>query len=538
MYKVSLEKSLFPAQADTNFRALTIANLLREQAGRVGPQVALREILDDGSIGREWTYGHLLEDAERLGRALASRHASGARIAVFAINCPEWILLELAAPLAGLTLTTVNPSFLVRELRYVLQQSRSEAVYFVKSARDTALAPIIKQACAELPTIKRSILVTDHKSLFDGEDRGDLRETIPDDVVQIQYTSGTTGFPKGALLPQKGLIQSGFDMVSRWGVRPGDSILNIMPLFHTAGCVLNVLGGLAHGASILLAPGYDPDMLTGVIERERPDFFMGVPTMVVGLIDAAEKSGRDVRSIRSIMCGGSMVAPELVRKARQVFAAPIQIIYGQTEASPGITLTWADDCEADMSGTIGQPLPHMEVSVRDTRDNSICAIGEQGEICCRGYNVMAGYNDDPKATAETIDTGGWLHTGDLGRMDSRGYLRITGRVKDMIIRGGENLSPAEIENAMLKHEEVLEVAVVGVPDEKWGEQVACFMRAKDDGRPSPAELKAFCSRKTLATKNTPFWIWVNEWPLTGSGKIKKFALREAFQNGEHLILTA
>jgi fatty-acyl-CoA synthase len=205
-------------------------------------------------------------------------------------------LLELASPLAGLTLTTVNPSFLARELKYVLEQSKSEAVYFVKSARGTMLAPIIKQACAELPTIKQTILITDHEALFDGADRGDLRETIPDDVVQIQYTSGTTGFPKVALLHQKGLIQSGFDMVSRWGVRPGDTILNMMPLFHTTGCVLNVLGGLAHRASILLAPAYDPDVLTGVIERERPDFFMGVPTMVVGLIDAAEKSGRDVTS--------------------------------------------------------------------------------------------------------------------------------------------------------------------------------------------------------------------------------------------------
>jgi fatty-acyl-CoA synthase len=231
-----------------------------------------------------------------------------------------------------------------------------------------------------------------------------------------------------------------------------------------------------------------------------------------------------------------MVAPELVRKARHVFAAPTQIIYGQTEASPGITLTWADDHEADMCGTIGQPLPHMEVSIRDTRDNSICSIGEQGEICCRGYNVMAGYNDDPKATAETIDPEGWLHTGDLGRMDSRGYLRITGRVKDMIIRGGENLSPAEIENAILEHEKVLEVAVVGVPDEKWGEQVACFMRAKDDERPPPAALKAFVPERLSPQKTPTFWIWVSEWPLTGSGKIKKFALREAFQNGEHLVL--
>ena len=190
-----------------------------------------------------------------------------------------------------------------------------------------------------------------------------------------------------------------------------------------------------------------------------------------------------------------------------------------------------------MCGTIGQPPPHIEVSIRDTHDNSICAIGKQGEICCRGYNVMSGYNDNPKATAEAIDPEGWLHTGDLGRMDSRGYLRITGRVKEMIIRGGENLFPVEIENAMLEHEDILEVAVAGIPDEKWGEQVACFMRAKTDRRPAPTELKQFV-RDRLSPQKTPiFWIWVNEWPLTGSGKIQKFALREAFQNGKYEVLT-
>jgi fatty-acyl-CoA synthase len=227
-----------------------------------------------------------------------------------------------------------------------------------------------------------------------------------------------------------------------------------------------------------------------------------------------------------------------VRKAKQVFGANIQIIYGQTEASPVITLAWADDCEADLCGTIGQPMPHMDVSIRNASDNSVCPLDVHGEICCRGYNVMTGYNDNPHATADAIDAEGWLHTGDLGLMDSRGYLRITGRVKDMIIRGGENLFPAEIENAMLEHEHILEVAVVGVPDEKWGEQVACFMRSKSGHRPAPRELRAFV-RERLSPQKTPvFWIWVDAWPLTGSGKIKKFALREALEKGEHDVLTA
>jgi fatty-acyl-CoA synthase len=509
VYRVELKQSLFPAQADTPYRPTTIAAMLREQARALGDALALREVLADGAIGREWTYADLLRDCERLGRALASRHEDGARIAIFANNVPEWILMEMAAALAGLVLVTVNPGFSARELRYVLEQSRAEAVYFVPSVRGNPLGPIVEQACAGLPAVGHRIPLTDHPVLFDGEAGGTLRCSAPDDIVQIQYTSGTTGFPKGALLHQKGLIQNGFDSVGRWGVRSGDSILAIMPLFHTAGCALLVLGGLANGAALLLAPGFDAEMNARVIERERPAFLLGVPTMIVGLIDEAKKAGRDLSSLRSVMSGGAMVAPELVGAARRAFGAPIQIIYGQTETSPGITFAWPDDADADLSGTIGQPLPHMDVAILGTTDSSVCPLGVQGEICCRGYNVMTGYNDDPEATAAAICPQGWLHTGDLGTMDARGYLKITGRVKDMIIRGGENLFPAEIENAMLEHDAILEAAVVGVPDEKWGELVACFMRGRDGERPEAAALKALSASACQRRRR----------PLAGSGSI-------------------
>jgi fatty-acyl-CoA synthase len=254
--------------------------------------------------------------------------------------------------------------------------------------------------------------------------------------------------------------------------------------------------------------------------------------MIVALIDQATRTGRDVSSIKRIMSGGAMVAPELCRKARAVFGAPIQIVYGQTESSPVITQAWFDDTLEDLTQTIGQPAPHVDVSIRDPKTNTVVPIGAQGEICCRGYLVMHGYNDNPEATAKAIDEESWLHTGDLGTMDERGYLKITGRVKEMIIRGGENLFPAEIENALLEHPDLAEVAVVGVPDEKWGEQVACFMRAKGKARPSATALKAFI-RDRLSPQKTPvFWVYVDEWPLTGSGKIQKFKLAERFQCGE------
>jgi fatty-acyl-CoA synthase len=534
MYQLELTQSLFPAQRDTPFEPTTIADLLRGKAKECGDALAVREVGPDGSIGREWTYAELLRGSERLGRALASRHERNARIAVFANNVPEWILLEMAVGFAGLTLVTVNPSYCARELRYVVEQSGAEAIYFVPTVRGTALGPIVDEACVGLPAVRHRILLTDEAALFEGEERGVLRTTGPDDIIQIQYTSGTTGFPKGALLKQSGLIQNGLDSVGRWGAGRGDQILLILPLFHTAGCGLQTLGGLANGATLLLAPGFDREMLTRLIAREAPEFVLGVPTMIVDLIDEAEKTGLDVSSVKNVLAGGATVAPELVTKSRQVFGAPIQIVYGQTESSPVITQAWRDDAEANLSGTIGQPLPHIDVAILDTADKSICPLGVQGEICCRGYHVMAGYNDNPEATAAAIDPDGWLHTGDLGTMDARGYLRITGRIKDMIIRGGENLFPAEIENAMLEHEAVLETAVVGIPDQKWGELVACFMRPRGTERPGPEALKAFVRERLSPQKTPAYWIWVDRWPMTGSGKIQKFALREAFVRGDYL----
>ena len=538
MYDVKLDRSLFEAQTDTPYRPMTFADMLREQAERRGDGLALRELLEDGAIGREWTYAQLLADSEKLSRALAARHERGARIAIMANNLPEWILMECASAMAGLTLVTVNPAFNAHELRYVLEQSGSEAVYYVSAVRGNPLTPIVETACAEVPEVQHQILLTDHDALFDGHDRGELRDTDPDDVVQIQYTSGTTGFPKGALLHQKGLIQNAQDVFRRSHATAKDSFLVMVPLFHTAGCAVTVLGCFTTGATILLAPGYDPQMIVRVIAREKPTMTGGVPTMIFGLIEEAEKTGHDVSSIRGITSGGAMVAPELARRARKVFGAAIQILYGQTEASPSITYGWTDDSEADITETIGQPLPHMDVAIIEPGGSRICDIGEQGEICVRGYNVMTGYNDNPEATAETIDADGWLRTGDLGTMDDRGYLKITGRVKEMIIRGGENLFPAEIENAMLEHPTLAEVAVVGVPDEKWGELVACFMRAADGEKPTADELKSFI-RERLAPHKTPsFWIWVEDWPMTGSGKIQKFAMAEAFERGEYQALTA
>ncbi|MEO8547724.1 MAG: AMP-binding protein [Sphingomicrobium sp.] len=533
MVRIALTESFFPAFRDAPVEPMTIGEMLRRQAEAQAETIALKQVGYDGAIGRCWTYAELLTDAERLGLALASRHAPGARIAIYANNIPEWVLMELGSAMAGVTLVTVNPSFQKRELHFVLEQSRSEALYYVAEFRGSPMKAIADEACADLPAIRHRIDLTDHAALFDGEDRGTLPDVSPGDVTQIQYTSGTTGFPKGALLHHHGLIQNARDAMVRLGLGAGDTFLHNMPLFHTTGCAVCVMGILDAGATMLLTPMFDPAMIVRVIERERPGFLLGVPTMLVALVDEAVRSGRDVSSFQRIMSGGAMVAPELINRVRSAFGPTVQIVYGQTECSPVITMARHDDALADLTGTIGQPLPNIDVAILDPQTAAVMPIGEQGEICTRGYHVMIGYNDNPEATAKAIDADGWLHTGDLGRMDERGYVAITGRVKEMIIRGGENLFPAEIENAMLEHEDVGEVAVVGVPCPVYGEEVACFMRAKGNRRPDPTELKAFIRERLSPQKTPKHWLWVDQWPLTGSGKIQKFKLAEQFAHGEH-----
>lgn len=536
MYNVTLTESFFPSQGGDAPAPMTVGDMLRASTAISPDQPALKELTYSGDIARTWTYQELLTESERLARAIASRHAEGARVAVYANNIPEWVLLELACGLAGVILVTVNPAYQKRELKFVLEQSRSEAIYYVSDFRGNPMQEIADAVCDDIPAIKHRIVMTDTDAMFAGEEQGELRYPKPNDPVQIQYTSGTTGFPKGALLHHHGLIRNGMDAMTRGGVTRGVTFVHHLPLFHTTGCAILVLGGLATGCTMLLAPMFDPSTIIKVVEREKTNFVLGVPTMLVALIDEVRRSGRNVSSISRIMSGGAMVAPQLCRASQETFGAPIQIVYGQTETSPVLTQTWYEDTLEDLTETIGQPLPYTEISIRNPQTNAVAPIGEQGEICARAYSVMLGYNDNPEATSAAIDSENWLHTGDLGRMDARGYLKITGRVKEMIIRGGENLFPAEIENVMLEHDSIEEVAVVGIPDEKWGEQVACFIRTNNDVPPSAIELKAFV-REHLSPQKTPaYWINVTEWPLTGSGKIQKFKLTEGFEAGAYEVM--
>ena len=527
MYDETLTRSCFPAQRELPVLETTVGGVLRAQAGRRRGADALVEAGASGERGRCWTYGDLLFDAERLARALLSRFRPGERICVWAPNAPEWVLLEYGAALAGLTLVTANPAYQERELRYVLEQSNAVGLFLVREHRGNPMARIAEAAAAGNARLRGIFDLEDHEALFAGSGwGGTLPEVAAGDAAQIQYTSGTTGFPKGAIISHRGITNNARLHYLRAGIGEGDTTLNFMPLFHTASCGMATLGSVQLGCRMVLARLFDASTMLDVIERERVAALIAVPTMLVALVEAQRQRRRDVSSLRSVTSGGSMVPAELIRQVEEVLGWDVLPLYGQTENSPLLTQVRPDDPVDVRRTSVGQAMPQTEISIRDPRTNAVVDIGAVGEICTRGYAVMIGYNDNPEATAAAVDPEGWLHTGDLGRMDSRGFVSITGRVKEMIIRGGENLFPAEIEAVLLEHPSVAEVAVVGMPDARWGELVCAFVRLGPGAILDELELTAHC-RERMAPQKTPArWIEVSEWPLTGSGKIQKFVLRE------------
>jgi fatty-acyl-CoA synthase len=532
LYPVDLKEAWFPAQTDEPVLESTVGGALRTQAAARPDAEALVEADIAGAIGRRWTFAELLADAERLARALLSRFQPGERITIWAPNAPEWVIMEYAAGLAGLTLVTANPAYRPRELKFVLEQSRSAGLFLVREFRGNRMAEIAAEVAAEIPALREVTDLEDPAALYAGYDPATtLPDVQPGDPVQIQYTSGTTGFPKGVVLHHRGVTNSSRFTHLRHGSKPGETVLNVMPMFHIGGCAMTTLGAHQTGQRMILARLFDAGRVLDIIEAERVDYFLGVPTMLVAVIEAQATQPRDLSSVRLVCSGGSLVPAELIRATRATLGREYQTVYGQTEGQL-LTLTRSDDPTADIENTVGQPLPQIEVSIRDPRTNAVVAVDAVGEVCVRGYSVMLGYNDNPEATAAAIDAEGWLHTGDLGTLDARGFLKITGRVKEMIIRGGENLFPAEIENVLLEHPSVVEVAVIGAPDERWGEIVVAFIRVAPGAALDRQALVAHCRERISAPKTPAHWIEVDAWPLTGSGKIQKFVLRDRFVAGE------
>jgi fatty-acyl-CoA synthase len=529
-----LTESYVAGPASPAVRDITLGQLL-EQAARSAPQrIALISGVPDPAARRQWTYSELYTEAQRTARALLGRFKPGERVAVWAQNLPEWIMLEFGAGLAGMVLITVNPGFRVRELEYVLKQSRAAGVFVVHSFRGNPMLETVHEVaprCAEL----REIICFDDWAAFiaAGDDKSiRLPEVKPTDPVMIQYTSGTTGFPKGALLHHRGLVTNGADTAVQMGVDPGDVFITTMPLFHTGGCVCCVLGAVSRAATQVLLEAFEPGLVLELFATYRGNAMVGVPTMLVAMLEHPAFASTDLSSVKAICSGGSTVPAALVTLFEQKLGAPFTIVFGQTECSPVAAMTKTTDTIEDKAGTIGLPLPNMETRIVNPDTGKTAAIGEIGEFCTRGYHVMLGYFEMPEATAAAIDSEGWLHTGDLCAMDARGYCTVEGRLKDMIIRGGENIYPRELEELLFRHPGVGEVAVIGLPHEKWGEEVAAFIRPTPGASIDKEELAAWM-RASLAPHKTPkHWFLVESFPLTGSGKIQKFKLRESWTNGE------
>ncbi|MGC7102552.1 AMP-binding protein [Amycolatopsis lurida] len=541
------DRAYWPADTSRPVLDLTTGDLLHQAADDAAGQIALVEVAPPGTpslagaerIDRHWTYRQLLDDARQCAHWLMGRFSPGERITVWAPNIPEWTILQYGAALAGLVLVTANPALRAGELRYVLEQSRSAGLFHTAAFRGSDMTAIAREASAGLPELRTTVCFADWPSTVRAHrETGPLPSVRPGDAAQIQYTSGTTGFPKGALLHHRGLVTNAHFMIDRTQLPHRGTMVSAMPLFHTAGCAMGVLGSAHQRATYVLCQLFEPGLVLTAATEHRADLLTGVPTMLIAMLSHPGFDGFDLSRLSRVLSGGSPVPPELVRRVEERFGARFSAVYGQTELSPVVAQTSPDDAPEDKATTAGRPLPQLEVAIREPAGGQIVATGQTGEICARGYQSMLGYFGMPDRTAETIDTDGWLHTGDLGVLDERGYLTVTGRLKDMIIRGGENIYASEIEQVLFTHPGIRDVTVLGLPDPRWGEIVAAVLVPAEPGQlPDVTELHNLC-RANLAPHKAPVrWFHTTELPLTGSGKIQKFRLREQIDHAELPELT-
>jgi len=530
---MALTTSYWPATDEEPLLETTAGGTLREVAASIPDKIALIEGTADPGSRRKRTYAELLAESEAMARALLALFKPGDHVAIWAPNCIEWIVLQYGLALAGMVLVTVNPAYRESELEYVLKQSRARGWFFAPTYRGVDMRAKVDAVVTRLPDLDVTLALDELPEMVaKGSSVRPLPTVMPGDSIMIQYTSGTTGFPKGALLTHHGVTNNARHMAILRGVGDGTIDISAMPLFHTGGCVVSVLGTLQTRGTLVLVPEFEPNLYLDLIEQERAQFTLAVPTMLIALLEAQRATARDLSSMEVIISGGAVVPIEIVKRIKREFGCEFSIIFGQTETSPVVTSTRLDDTPEDTSESLGRALPHAEVKIVDTETGEIVQVGETGEFCTRGYLTMQEYFDMPEATANTIDADGWLHTGDLCSMDERGYFYVQGRLKDMIIRGGENVYPREIEDVLFKHPAIAEAAVVGIPDERWGEQVAAFIRVAKGRATNADELHDFM-REHLAPHKTPkIWIELDAYPMTPSGKIQKYRLVEMFESGD------
>ena len=485
-----------------------------------------------------YTYAEFEREVDRVARALiAAGLRQGDRLGIWSPNRAEWALVQYATAKVGAILVTINPAYRAHELRYVLEQAGCRMLIAAPGFKTADYRAVLDEVRADLPALERAVFFDSAAwdellAGAEGIDPRELRDRSaslgPRDPINIQYTSGTTGFPKGATLSHRNILNNGFFVGEGCGITEQDRICVPVPYYHCFGMVMGNLAATSHGACVVLpGEGFDPEMVLRAVQDERCTALYGVPTMFIAELEHPGFDGFDLSSLRTGIMAGSPCPVEVMRKViGQMQMSEVTICYGMTETSPVSTQTRADDDVEHRTATVGCVHPHVEIRITDPDTGEALARGETGEFQTRGYSVMLGYWNDPERTAEAIDAEGWMHTGDLAVMTDDGYVKIVGRIKDMIIRGGENVYPREIEEFLYMHPGIADVQVAGVPDERYGEEIAAFVIMREGSEFDPEALRDFCRERIAHYKVPRYVLLVDGFPMTITGKIQKHRLRE------------
>ena len=510
------------------------ANLARTVEGH-GDRDALVSVHQD----IRWSYRELGERVEELARGLLGLGLEvGDRVGLWSPNHAEWTLLQYATAEIGVILVTINPAYRSHELAYVLDQSGCRVLVAAPTFKTSDYVAMVAEVRAERAALEQSIFlwspewdaVATNSTGVTAEALDRRRaELSPDDPINIQYTSGTTGFPKGATLTHRNILNNGYFVAERQGITAEDRLCIPVPFYHCFGMVMGNLGCTTHGATMVIpAEAFEPGATLAAVEAERCTALYGVPTMFVAELSHPDFDSFDLSSLRTGVMAGSPCPVEVMKSCiDRMHLSEVTICYGMTETSPVSTQTLPDDSLHHRTATVGRTHPHVEVRVAAPDDPSATVErGATGELCTRGYSVMVGYWNDPERTAEAIDTDGWMHTGDLAVMDDDGYVNIVGRSKDMVIRGGENIYPREVEEFLFTHPAVLDAQVVGVPDARYGEQLLAAIRLQPDAEVTEDDIRSFCDGRIAHYKVPRYVQFVDEFPMTVTGKVQKYKLRE------------
>ena len=497
-----------------------------------------REALVVRSQGVRWTYGELDERVGALARALlAEGYSVGDRVGIWAPNCSEWVLVQYATAKVGVILVNINPAYRTSELQYVLAQSGCRGLFLAPEFRGADYVAMLAEVRPEVPALERTYvfgtagwdeLLTRADEVPVDQLRRRSASLRPDDPINIQYTSGTTGFPKGATLSHRNIVNNAYFVAEGCRYTEQDRVCVPVPFYHCFGMVMGNLGCTTHGAAIVVpAAAFDPEATLAAVAEERCTSLYGVPTMFIAMLGYPGFDRYDLSSLRTGIMAGSPCPAEVMKQCiERMHMDEVTICYGMTETSPVSTQSATDDPIDKRVGTVGRVHPHVEIKVIDPHTGETVPRGTTGELCTRGYSVMLGYWDDPQRTAEAVDGDGFMHTGDLGVMDGEGYVNIVGRSKDMVIRGGENISPREVEEFLYAHPDIEDVQVVGVPDERYGEELAAFVRTRGGASVDAEQVRAFCSGRIAHYKIPRYVVVVDEFPMTVTGKIQKYKLRD------------